>query len=74
MNREGGCSKAVGHPSQDLSPMSIHLEEEPFGGDEKVGAVESGWERERVSKTMAEVVGDTTSSRGQAANGSKGRL
>ena len=36
---EGGRPEAVGNPPLDLPPMNIHLGEEPFGGDEEVGAV-----------------------------------
>ena len=38
-NREGGSPEAVGNPPLDLPPMNIHFGEEPFGGDEEVGAI-----------------------------------
>ena len=38
-NGEGGSPEAVGNPPLDLPPMNIHLGDEPFGGDEEVGAV-----------------------------------
>ena len=38
-NGEGGSPEAVGNPPLDLPPMNIHLGEEPFGGDEEVGAI-----------------------------------
>ena len=38
-NGEGGRPEAVGNPPLDLPPMNIHLGEEPFGGDDEVGAV-----------------------------------
>ena len=36
---EGGGPEAVGNPPLDLPPMDIHFGEEPFGGDEEVGAI-----------------------------------
>ena len=36
---EGGSPEAVGNPPLDLPPMNIHFGEEPFGGDEEVGAI-----------------------------------
>ena len=38
-NGEGGSPEAVGNPPLDLPSMNIHLGEEPFGGDEEVGAI-----------------------------------
>ena len=38
-NGEGGSPEAVGNPPLDLPPMNIPLGEEPFGGDEEVGAI-----------------------------------
>ena len=38
-NEEGGSPEAVGNLPLDLPPMNVHLGEEPFGGDEEVGAI-----------------------------------
>ena len=36
---KGGSPEAIGNRSLDLPPMNIHLGENPFGGDEEVGAI-----------------------------------
>ena len=37
--------------------MNIHSGEEPFGGDEEVGAIRKDRKQERISKAVAKVGG-----------------